>query len=45
MAREGVLDEIASGDDEAQGLKLLLGGRMLRRRRLRRLALAHLLRD
>ena len=43
---EGEEDEMEDeGGDERQIVRLLLGGRMLRRRKLRRLALAHILRE
>ena len=45
MEREPLLDELNGDGEERRGLRLLLGSRMQRRRRLRRLALAHLLRD
>jgi hypothetical protein len=40
---ESILDEPEVENEERQALRLLLGGRMLRGRKLRRLALAYLL--
>ena len=37
--------EEEEGGEERRALRLLLGGRMLRRRKMRRLVLAHLLRE
>jgi hypothetical protein len=37
--------EEEGGGEERQIVRLLLGGRMLRRRKLRRLALAHILQE
>jgi hypothetical protein len=45
MEREGLLDELDDGGEERRLLRLLLGGRLRRRRGLRRLGLARLLRD
>ena len=43
---QGEMDEEGGeGGEERQIVRLLLGGRMLRRRKLRRMALAHLLRE
>jgi hypothetical protein len=42
---EGEDEEGEGGGDERQIVRLLVGGRMLRRRKLRRLALAHILRE
>jgi hypothetical protein len=43
METESILDEPEVENEERQALRLLLGGRMLRGRKLRRLALAYLL--
>jgi len=45
MEPETIVDEPETEDEERRALHMLLGGRMLRRRKLRRLALAHLLRE
>ena len=45
MEAESAVDEPEIEDEDRQVLKMLLGGRMLRRRKLRRMALAHLLRE
>ena len=45
MEPETIVDEPEVEDEERRALRLLLGGRMLRRRKLRRLVLAHLLRE
>ena len=45
METESILDEPEVENEERQALRLLLGGRMLRGRKLRRLVLAHLLRE
>ena len=42
---EGVEGEEEGGGEERQIVRLLLGGRMLRRRKLRRIALAQLLQE
>jgi hypothetical protein len=39
------IDEDEGSSEERQVIRALVGGRMLRRRKLRRLALAHLLRE
>ena len=44
MEPETIVDEPEVENEERQALRLLLGGRMLRGRKLRRLALAYLLR-
>src|SRR6516162_4467716 len=43
--RESILNESEGDGEERRALRLLLGGRAVRRGRLRRLALAHLLRE
>ena len=43
--RESILNESEGDGEERQLLRLLIGGRMLRRRRTRRMGLASLLRD
>ena len=45
MDPENIVDEPETGDEERRAIRLLLGGRTLRRRKLRRLALAHLLNE
>ena len=45
MEPETIVDEPEVENEERQALRLLLGGRMLRGRKLRRLALAYLLRE
>ena len=44
-AAERIVDEPEGESEERRALRLLLGGRMLRRRKLGRLALARLLRE
>src|SRR6516162_5518341 len=43
--RESILNESEGDGEERRALRLLLGGRAVRRGRLRRLALAHVLRE
>ena len=45
MEAERIVDEPEGESEERRALRLLLGGKMLRKRRLRRLLLAHLLRQ
>ena len=45
MAKESAVQEPEAEGEDREVLRLLLGGRALRRNRLRRLVLAHLLRE
>ena len=45
MEKESAIHESETEGKDREVLRMLLGGRMLRRRKLRRLALAHLLQE
>src|SRR5436190_8747907 len=45
MEAERIVDEPQGESEERRALRVLLGGRILRKRRMRRLLLAHLLRQ
>ena len=43
MEIEKIVDEAEGTDEERRALRVLLGGKMLRKKRMRRLLMAHLL--
>src|SRR5678815_2347347 len=45
METENIVDEQEVGGEEGRALRVLLGGRILRKKRIRRALLAHLLRQ
>jgi hypothetical protein len=45
MEPETIVDEPEVENEERRALRLLVGGQILRRRKLRRIVLAHLLRE
>src|SRR5262245_29850378 len=45
METERLLDEPESGSEESRAIRALFGGRIMRKRRMRRLLLTHLLRQ